>query len=235
MEPAVGIGGSFAWALWFLGELTFKWVPGATISLVGTGVPGAVGDNGLGAPIMYPITPHDVVQYLQTVSSPGTYNTLYYRWDIFVAISLIISLLLMTLIVYCVTRIFQVRRMERLKFEAAAHTVTARDVPQTQLRWNRILEEAHSDSDQKWRLAILEADIMLSELLDVLGYRGDTLADKLRDVDRAHFQAVDIAWEAHKIRNKIAHEGAAHLLNAREARRVIGLYERIFKEFKFIE
>ena len=39
-------------------------------------------------------------------------------------------------------------------------------MPRTQLRWNGILEEANSDDERKWRLAILEADIMLNELLE---------------------------------------------------------------------
>ena len=63
----------------------------------------------------------------------------------------------------------------------------------------------------------------------------DTMADKMRGVDRVNFHSVDLAWEAHRIRNRIAHEGDAHQLSAREARRVIALYERVFKEFRFIE
>jgi hypothetical protein len=56
------------------------------------------------------------------------------------------------------------------------------------------------------------------------------MADKMRQVDRADFRTIDLAWEAHKVRNRIAHEGSAHSLSAREARRVIDLYDAIFKE-----
>ena len=75
---------------------------------------------------------------------------------------------------------------------------------------------------------------MLGELLDSLGYKGETMADKMRSVDRANFNTIDLAWEAHRARNQIAHEGLQQPLAAREARRIIGLYERIFREFRFI-
>ena len=83
-------------------------------------------------------------------------------------------------------------------------------------------------------MSILEADILLNELLDVLGYRGETMADKMKQIVKADFNTIDLAWEGHKIRNRIAHDGAQFPLSARDARRVIGLYEQVFREFKFI-
>ena len=125
--------------------------------------------------------------------------------------------------------------MERRRFAAAQRPLAARDVPKTELRWKRVLEQVHSDSEKAARLSILEADIMLNELLDVRGYKGETMADKMRGVDRANWNTIDLAWEAHKIRNKIAHEGETHPISGREARRVIALYERVFREFNFIQ
>ncbi len=61
------------------------------------------------------------------------------------------------------------------------------------------------------------------------------MADKMRGVDRANFNTIDLAWEAHRIRNKIAHEGDAHHMSAREVRRVIALFERVLKEFHYIQ
>ena len=57
----------------------------------------------------------------------------------------------------------------------------------------------------------------------------------MKRVDRADFRTIDIAWEAHKFRNAIAHEGAAIPLERRDADRIIGLYQRVFREFNFVE
>ena len=68
---------------------------------------------------------------------------------------------------------------------------------------------------------------MLDELLTVQGYHGDTVGDKMKQVERSDFNTIDLAWDAHKVRNRIAHEGSEHDLNAREVRRVIALYPQL--------
>lgn len=236
MDTNPAAGSTLGSALWFLGEVAFKWIPGVVMSVTGTGVPPTGGDvSPLATPMTAPVSAPQLLQYLQTASAPGAYEKLYQQWSTFVAFSLLITLCLAALSIYCAIRVFQIRQMERRKFAAAQKTVVAHDVPKTQLRWHRILDQANSDSEQSWRLAILEADIMLGELLDVLGYRGETMADKMRAVDRVNFNTIDLAWEAHKIRNKIAHVGSDHQLSARETRRVIALYEKVLKDSHFIE
>jgi hypothetical protein len=101
-------------------------------------------------------------------------------------------------------------------------------------RWQRVVVHISSDNASDWRLAILECDIILDELLDKLGYIGGTIGDKLKNADTAHFSTLNQAWEAHKIRNAIAHEGQDFTLTQREARRIVGLYETVFREFDFI-
>ncbi len=101
-------------------------------------------------------------------------------------------------------------------------------------RWRRIVLYAQSENPSDWKLAILEADIILDEILDVNGYRGETIGEKLKKVEQGDMDTLNDAWEAHKIRNAIAHEGENFVLTPREARRVIGLYENVFKEYEFI-
>lgn len=155
-------------------------------------------------------------------------------WGSLFPLSIAISLLLAVLIMYCVLRIMQIRRIEDANFHRHAHSVHAEDVPRTQLRWNRVMEHANSPDEHQWRLAILEADIMLNELLDVLGYKGETMGEKMKQVNRASFNSIDEAWEAHKTRNRVAHEGSGSPLTEREKNIVITQYARVFKEFGFI-
>jgi cell division protein FtsL len=222
------------WSFQFLAQIAFQWVPAVVVTVAKTGQPGGVEypQPPIGA---QPATAQQMAEYIQTISTPGTYDTLVRDWGIFVALSIFVSLLLVTLIIYCVIRILQIRHRENLKFAAAQHSVASHDVPKSQLRWKRIVEEASSEDEQKIRLAILEADIMLNELLDTLGYRGETMADKMRQIDRSNFNTIDAAWEAHRARNAIAHQGSEAKMSLNDSRRIIGLYERVFREFRFIE
>ncbi len=104
----------------------------------------------------------------------------------------------------------------------------------TKKKWEQILAHAESESPSEWRMAIIEADIILDDLLEVLHLPGETMGDKLKAVEKSDFNTIDLAWEAHKARNMIAHEGSNFLLNQHETRRIISLYEVVFKEFHLI-
>jgi len=222
-------------AIGFLSDVIFKWVPNVltiifeSIQNTGTEVPTPISDS-----LARPLNASDFPRFLEQISAPGVYDAFVQGWHTFVLLSILFSLPFLAVSVYCLTRVFLLRRHEERMFLASQQPIVARDIPKTQLRWSRILEQARSGNEHSWRLAILEADIMLSNLLDVNGYKGETMAEKMKQVDRADFNSIDAAWEAHNLRNKIAHGGEAHELSAREIRRVIGLYERIFREFHYI-
>ncbi|MFA5652431.1 MAG: hypothetical protein WC933_03650 [Candidatus Paceibacterota bacterium] len=101
-------------------------------------------------------------------------------------------------------------------------------------KWVLITEHINSEDANKWKLAILESDIILSELLESLNLSGEGVGEKLKSVEESDFKTIESAWEAHKIRNAIAHQGSDFLLTKREAKRIIGLYESVFEEFEII-
>jgi len=101
-------------------------------------------------------------------------------------------------------------------------------------RWQSVQSRLASHSEGDWRLAIIEADIILDEMLQRMGYHGEGIGEKLKNAEKSDFTTLDLAWEAHKIRNRIAHDGPSFHLTHEEARRVIGLFEKVFQEFYFI-
>lgn len=101
-------------------------------------------------------------------------------------------------------------------------------------RWNNILAHLSSNNPGDWRVAIIEADSMLEILMDQLGFKGKSLGDRLKSADRDKFPGLTTAWEVHTIRNRIAHEGISYEISLHEARRVIALYENIFRDFGYI-
>ncbi len=103
----------------------------------------------------------------------------------------------------------------------------------TNERWGRVLDHVDSDHPNDWRIAIIEADTILEDLLDRMGYGGDTIGDKLKQVEPSDFLTLDNAWEAHKVRNELVHN-ADHVISKRETERIIDLYRSVFEEFHFI-
>ncbi len=101
-------------------------------------------------------------------------------------------------------------------------------------KWDKVIKYMNSESASDWRLAIIEADVMLEELLRTIGYEGGSVGEMLKSVDKSEFLTIEDAWEAHKIRNAIAHSGGDFQLNERETKRVVALFEKVFKEFEVI-
>ncbi len=155
--------------------------------------------------------------------------------------STVLSLLFLTGIVYCFFRIEQIVEETAHRDEGEAPPGGAAAAPSaavppsaSRMRFERVLAHLHSERESDWRLAVLEADVLLDEMVTQMGYRGDSLGEKLKAVEASDFTTLAKAWEAHAIRNKIAHEGAAFALPEREAKRVVGLYEEVFREFRYI-
>jgi hypothetical protein len=118
---------------------------------------------------------------------------------------------------------------------AGASSVGAEPAPNPMTtRWEKIIKLSESQNISDWKIAIIEADIILDELLQKLELPGDTMGEKLQAVEKSDFTTIENAWEAHKARNNIAHEGSNFLINQREILRIISLYESVFKEFYLI-
>jgi hypothetical protein len=183
-----------------------------------------------------------------TEAQSGLWDIPFYdTWVGFFNIALVITLIFLAASVYAAVRIRQIRKVEQERMDAeppglamsmfleGAPSDTATSLGfNNQVRWNQIMQHARSQNQNDWRLAIIEADILLDALATERGYSGETLGEKLKQVNRESWNTIDAAWEAHKARNKIAHEGAAHELTERETRRIIGLYEQVFREFGYI-
>lgn len=155
-----------------------------------------------------------------------------------------LAIFFIAIIIYTTIRIFEIRAKEHkyLKYEIEeyAHNCALKEKEMQSgevfknLRWKKVLGYLFSDNENDWRLAIIEADLMLFDLLTQLGFKGESLGDKLKEANRDNFRSLSSAWEVHNIRNKIAHEGSSFEISLHEAKRVIALYEEIFKEFGYI-
>lgn len=99
--------------------------------------------------------------------------------------------------------------------------------------WLNVERLISSENESDWKQAVMEADKILEELLINLGYQGVSLGDRLLAVEKGDMLTLDEAWEAHKYRNKIAHEKDFQV-SEREALRIINLYKKVFQEYRFI-
>lgn len=101
-------------------------------------------------------------------------------------------------------------------------------------RWEAVEKYYNSANQSDWRTAIIEADIMLYDLLDTMNVEGISIGEKLKNVNKAQIATLDFAWRSHKIRNELAHQGLNFELSRRIVEEAIEGYRRVFNEFSYI-
>jgi hypothetical protein len=157
----------------------------------------------------------------------------------------IMILFLIAVTIYSVIRIFEIRKREKeytnQKIKEYAQKQNAKEETKKAIQnisrneaWVKVVKLLQSQNEGDWRMAVIDADKMLDMLTDQLNLPGENLGEKLKAADRDRFKSLNQAWDAHNVRNRIAHEGTAFVLTKREADRVIALYEYVFQEFGYI-
>lgn len=154
-----------------------------------------------------------------------------------IGISIPLSLFFFIAIIYCVEQLKKIRQkeyeMHDLKVETAFETAETGDTAMAH-RWENALKHIESPNPNDWKQAIIEADIILDDLLTKMGYRGESVGEKLKRVEPGDMKSLNDAWEAHKVRNQIAHEGSGFTLDQHVARQVLYQYRNVFHEFYYI-
>ncbi len=122
---------------------------------------------------------------------------------------------------------------ESVKNESLADNIEHRDNTDSVYadKWSIVDSYMTDELEVMWRLGIIEADNLLYDVLKSKGYAGETMGDMLKV---ANFNSISEAWDAHKVRNRIAHEGSSYVLTEREARRIHSLYEQVLRDLKAI-
>ncbi len=140
---------------------------------------------------------------------------------------------LATATIFLFTRLYRLRHEEAIKLATAAIAVGRTDETRVNKEWERVLKYLNSDNSADWKIAVLEADKILDALVKKMGYDGETLGERLKVVEPSDFLTLPQAWEAHRLRNRLAHE-ADFQMTLRDARRALALYEQVFREFDYI-
>jgi len=164
-------------------------------------------------------------------SAAGFSAFLAHLWLWIIVVGYALSVIGLFVIVYATMRLFELRKREAKYYGTLilAPEVSGGINP----RWQHIESLIGGATASEWREAIIEADIMLDDVLMKQGYVGDGVGEKLKSIEPSDLNTLQDAWEAHKVRNQIAHE-AVFDLSETLARRTIAHYENVFREFKVL-
>jgi len=99
--------------------------------------------------------------------------------------------------------------------------------------WREVQRKIQSAHPSDWNLAVIQADAILDDVFKAMGLTGETMGDRLRQLDPSKLRSLNDVWEAHKIRNRIAHDPGAPL-DYQLARRAVMLIGEALRELQYL-
>lgn len=99
--------------------------------------------------------------------------------------------------------------------------------------WERIMGTLKKGDEANLKMAIIEADKLLDEILQKANFPGKDMGERLENINSAQISYIDEIWRAHKIRNRIAHE-PNFKLTIQEAEEAIKNYQKALEELQVL-
>lgn len=163
-------------------------------------------------------------------TNPGTWGTIG-------TVSAIVSIIFLSIIIFSLVRMYEIQVFDKeeidheIKHALAKEKERDRDLNPS---WKYILTLLESPNESDWRVAIIESDTLLEEAFRERGLVGNTMSELLEEAKMNGYSSIQSAWDAHLVRNKIAHEGLNYPITQVEVRRVIKLYQNVFEDLQEI-
>jgi len=160
-----------------------------------------------------------------------------HTWTVAGIISSGLSVVCLAIIIFSIVRMREIQLYDKWEIDHEIHEALLRDKERERNenpRWNYTLTLVESPNESDWRMAIVEADSLMEESLKEKGVAGDTVSELLESAKSNGYTFIQSAWDAHLVRNKIAHEGLNYPISQIETRRIIKMYQNFFEEIKII-
>jgi hypothetical protein len=135
-------------------------------------------------------------------------------------------------LIFVIVKILEVKYRKKIYFsdffESSETSTVRRDT------WGSVKRRLDSSSDDDWELAVVEADVIVENIMERIGFKGLTLGDKIKSIDERNFANLKNLWEAHAVRIKIDIGGAEYKITKEEAKEALDKYEKALKELKYL-
>lgn len=105
----------------------------------------------------------------------------------------------------------------------------ALNVEEYQRQWLDIEKSIINTKDSgALQFAVLQADKLLDKALKELGYKGETMGERMTSASRV-FSQREAVWVSHKLRNRIAHEHTVNI-NPVIAKKALSSFKRALRD-----
>jgi hypothetical protein len=133
-------------------------------------------------------------------------------------------------IIFALVRTFWLRRLILWDLQEF-FTFRPYGVKKIEKQWLKIKVRLDTGLEGEYKLAVIEADLMLDDILKKMGYTGETLGERLGKLTAVSLPNLEVVKEVHQSRNNIVHD-PDYRLPLDEARRIIEVYEKALTDLQ---
>lgn len=165
-----------------------------------------------------------ILELLSKINSPELQG--YFIWIKIPFVFIIIGFLIIIFI-----GVFRTPYLQLSMLGDAVELVTYRPYgfPKMRRRWQRIMRRLDTGSESEYKLAIIEADALLDEMLKKMKLAGETTDERLQKITPFMISNVEELKISHQVRNSIVYD-PDYRLGPSEARRALLVYQKTFEE-----
>lgn len=100
-------------------------------------------------------------------------------------------------------------------------------------QWQKIKLRLTTGMESEYKLAVIEADSMLDDILKNMGFTGDTLGDRLASLTNETLPSINAVLESHKVRNNIVHNPDFQL-TLNDAKKALEVFETALTDLRVL-
>ena len=100
-------------------------------------------------------------------------------------------------------------------------------------KWQKVQARLETANEAEYKLAVIEADSILNDILLRMGFRGETLGDRLKILTPAIIPNLDDVQKAHQTRNNVVHDPDYHL-TLEETQKTLEIYQATLSNLDLI-
>ncbi len=102
------------------------------------------------------------------------------------------------------------------------------------VKWAKVREKLKSKNESDYKVAIIEADNIIDDLIARMNYKGENMGERLDNIAPGQIENIEDLRHAHEVRNRIIHD-ESFVLTKEEAEKTFEYYEDFLKFFMVLD
>ena len=102
------------------------------------------------------------------------------------------------------------------------------------VKWEKVRSRMKSENPSDYKVAIIEGDNIIDDLIARMGYKGENFSERLDKINPGQIENIEQLRMAHEARNHIIHEENFNLTKV-EAEKILGYFEEFLRYFQVLD